>query len=404
MASETATKSGALMAKTNEHIMSTYGRYPIALVKGQGVKVWDADGKEYLDFLTGLAVNALGHAHPAVVEAIVKQVSTLSHVSNLYYTEPAAELAELLVANGGLEKVFFANSGAEANEGAFKLARKYHYRKGNPQKTGIVSVTHSFHGRTLAAVTATAKPQIQEGFGPLPGGFTYAEFGDLEALKAQVNEQTAAVILEPVQGEGGIHIHPKEYLEAVRALCDQVGALLIFDEIQCGLGRIGTFFAYQSYGVKPDIITLAKALGGGLPIGAICATAEAATGFQPGDHGTTFGGNPVACAAAVATVKTILEEDLPGRAAAMGEYLLAGLKRLQAKYPGLVKEARGTGLMLGLELTQPGAPLLERCHELGLLANVTSGTVFRLLPPYIITREDADRALAIIDQGLASLS
>lgn len=403
MASEMTTKSGALMNRTKAHIMSTYGRYPIALVKGQGAKVWDADGKEYLDFLTGLAVNALGHAHPAVVEAVTKQVSTLSHVSNLYYTEPAAELAELLVKGGGLDKVFFCNSGAEANEGAFKLARKYQYRKGHTAKTGIVSVSHSFHGRTLAAVTATAKPELQVGFAPLPTGFSYAEFGDVAALKAVVDAQTAAVILEPVQGEGGIHVHSPEYLAEVRAICDANGALLIFDEIQCGLGRIGTLFAYQAYGVKPDIITLAKALGGGLPIGAICATEEAASGFQPGDHGTTFGASPVACAAAVATLKTVLDQGLVEHVRQMGQYLLDGLKALQAKYPTLVKEVRGAGLMLGMELTQPGAPLLAKCHELGLLANVTVGTVFRMLPPYIITQAEADQALSIIDQALGSL-
>ncbi len=404
MANEMVTKSQSLMAKTNAHIMSTYGRYPIALVKGQGVKAWDADGKEYLDFLGGIAVNLLGHAHPAVVAAITAQASALIHVSNLYYTEPAAELAALLTSNGGLDKVFFCNSGTEANEGAFKLARKYQYRKGFAQKTGIVSVTHSFHGRTLAAVTATAKPEIQEGFGPLPPGFSYAEFGDLEALKAQVNDQTAAVILEPVQGEGGIYGNSPEYLAQARALCDSVGALLIFDEIQCGLGRTGHFFAYQGLGVKPDIITLAKGLGGGLPIGAFCATEEVAAGFQPGDHGTTFGANPVACAAAAATLQTVLNENLVANAKLMGEYLLAGLTNLKAKYPALVKEARGYGLMLGLELTQQGGPLLALCHELGLLANVTAGTVFRMLPPYTITKADADKALAIIDQALATLS
>jgi len=403
MASDTVTRSEVLMARTNAHIMSTYGRYPIALVKGQGVQVWDADGKEYLDFLGGIAVNLLGHAHPAVVAAITQQASTLIHTSNLYFTEPAAALAELLTAQGGLAKVFFCNSGAEANEGAFKLARKYQYRRGLPQKNGIVSVTHSFHGRTLAAVTATAKPEIQEGFGPLPAGFQYAAFGDIDALKAVVSEETAAVILEPVQGEGGIHGNSPEYLAQVRALCDSVGALLIFDEIQCGLGRTGHFFAYQGLGVTPDIITLAKGLGGGLPIGAFCATAEVAEGFQPGDHGTTFGANPVACAAAVATLKTVLAENLVANARAMGEYLLAGLTDLKAKYPTLVKEVRGYGLMLGLELSQPGGPLLAKCHELGLLANVTAGTVFRMLPPYTITQADADRALAIIDQALGSL-
>jgi acetylornithine/N-succinyldiaminopimelate aminotransferase len=404
MKSGAQTKSGALMAKTDAHIMSTYGRYPIALVRGQGVKAWDADGKEYLDFLGGIAVNALGHSHPKVVEAITSQAQTLIHCSNLYYTQPAAKLAELLTQNGGLDRVFFCNSGAEANEGAFKLARKYQWRKGRREKNGIVSLTHSFHGRTLATVTATAKPAIQEGFGPLPEGFAYAEFGDIESLRSLVNEKTAAVILEPVQGEGGIYTLTAEYLAAARALCDEYGALLIFDEIQCGMGRLGTLFAYERFGVKPDIITLAKGLGGGLPIGAVCATAEAALGFQPGDHGTTFGANPVACAAAAAVVKAILTEGLAGRAAAMGEYLLAGLRRLQAKYPALVKDVRGLGLMLGMELNQPAGPVLEKCHELGLLANVTAGTVVRLLPPYIITEADADQALAILDQALATLA
>ncbi|HLN64764.1 MAG TPA: acetylornithine transaminase [Symbiobacteriaceae bacterium] len=386
------------------YIMSTYGRYPIALVRGQGVKAWDAEGKEYLDFLGGIAVNVLGHSHPAVVQAITEQAGKLIHTSNLYYTEPAGELAALLVQNGGLDKVFFCNSGAEANEGAIKLARKYQWRKGHKQKNVVLSATHSFHGRTLGALTATAKQEIQEGFGPLPAGFGYVEFGNIEALRAAVTDETAAVILEPVQGEGGIYTLTPEYMREARAICDQAGALLIFDEIQCGLGRTGNFFAYQGYGVKPDLITLAKGLGGGLPIGAICATAEAATGFQPGDHGTTFGGNPVACAAAVATLKTVLSSGLVEHAAAMGAYLIGQLQSLQAKYPGLVKELRGAGLMIGLELTQPGAPVLAKCHELGLLANITAGTVLRLLPPYVITRNDVDKAVSIIDEALASVA
>jgi acetylornithine/N-succinyldiaminopimelate aminotransferase len=393
-----------LMGLTDSYVMHTYGRYPIALVRGQGVKAWDADGKEYLDFLGGIAVNLLGHSHPAVVEAIREQAGKLIHCSNLYYSEPAAELAALLVENGGLDKVFFCNSGAEANEGAFKLARKYHFRKGSKEKTKIISLSHAFHGRTLGALSATPKPEIQEGFRPLPAGFFHAEAGDIEALKAVMDEQTAAVIVEPVQGEGGITVLPASYLTAVRALCDQFGALLIFDEIQCGLGRTGSFFAYQGVGVRPDIVTLAKGLGGGLPIGAVCATAEAAAGFQPGDHGTTFGGNPVACAAAVATMKTLLSANLVEQAAVMGEYLQSRLAALKAKYPTLIKEVRGAGLMIGMELTQPGAPLLAKCHELGLLANVTAGTVFRMLPPYVITRDDADRAVAIVDEGLASLA
>ena len=396
--------SEELKEQYGTYIMSTYGRYPIALVRGQGVKAWDADGKEYLDFLGGIAVNVLGHSHPAVVQAITEQAGKLIHTSNLYYTEPAGELAALLVQNGGLDKVFFCNSGAEANEGAIKLARKYQWRKGHKQKNVVLSATHSFHGRTLGALTATAKQEIQEGFGPLPAGFGYVEFGNIEALRAAVNDETAAVILEPVQGEGGIYTLTPEYMQEARAICDQAGALLIFDEIQCGLGRTGNFFAYQGYGVKPDIITLAKGLGGGLPIGAICATAEAASGFQPGDHGTTFGGNPVACAAAVATLKTVLSSGLVEHAAAMGAYLIGQLQSLQSKYPGLVKELRGAGLMIGLELTQPGAPVLAKCHELGLLANVTAGTVLRLLPPYVITRNDVDKAVSIIDEALASIA
>lgn len=397
-------KSAQLMEQTAAYIMPTYGRYPIALVKGQGVKVWDAEGKEYLDFLGGIAVSVLGHCHPAVVGAVVEQASTLMHTSNLYYSQPAAELAKLLVENGGLDKVFFCNSGAEANEAAIKLARKYQYRKGHPEKNRILSMTHCFHGRTLGALAATAKPAIQEGFGPLPEGFAYVEVGDVEALKAAVDASTAAVIIEPVQGEGGIYVVPEQFLRAARELCDQVGALLIFDEVQCGMGRTGSLFAYQQTGVRPDVITMAKGLGGGLPIGAVCATAEAATGFQPGDHGTTFGGNLVACAAAVATLKTIISERLWEQAARMGDYLMKGLQGLQVKYPKLVKEVRGRGLMIGVELTQPAAPVLDKCHELGLLANVTANTVLRLLPPYIITERDADKALAIIDQALGAVA
>lgn len=391
--------------QTHSYLFQNYGRYPIALSNGRGVKVWDADGKEYLDFLGGIAVNLLGHCHPAVVKAIQDQAAKLIHASNLYYTEPGGQLAQILVENGGLDRVFLCNSGAEANEGAFKLARKYHYRSGNPNKTKIISVDHAFHGRTLAALAATPKPEYQEGFTPLPVGFAYTQFGDFENLKALVDEDTAAVIVEPVQGEGGINVMTVEYLKYARQLCDEKGALLIFDEIQCGMGRTGHFFAYQGVGVKPDIITLAKGLGGGLPIGAVCAREEVALqGFKPGDHGTTFGGNPVACAAAVATMKTVINGGFVTHAARMGEYLLAELSKLQTKYPSLIKEVRGAGLMIGIELTVPGAPVLNKCHELGLLANVTAGTVLRLLPPYVITQEDADQAVSIIDQALASVS
>ncbi len=393
-----------LMNQTNQYLMPTYGRYPIALVRGRGVKAWDAEGKEYLDFLGGIAVNLLGHSHPAVVKAITDQASKLIHCSNMYYTEPAAQLAQLLVENGGLDQVFMCNSGAEANEGAFKLVRKYQYRKGHKNKSTIVSISHAFHGRTSGALAATPKPEIQEGFGPLPTGYVYAEFGDIEALKAVVNESTAAVILEPIQGEGGVHVMSVAFVKAARELCDQFGALLIFDEIQCGLGRTGSLFAYQGVGVKPDVITLAKGLGGGLPIGAICATANAVSGFGPGDHGTTFGGNPVACAAALATMKTVINGGFVAHAATMGDYLRDRLNVLREKHPDLIKEVRGCGLIVGIELTKPAGPVLTTCHQLGLLASVAAGTVLRLLPPYVVTQEDVDAAVEIIDQALQAIA
>lgn len=386
-----------IVAKHQKYIMNTYNRYPIAAVRGEGVKLWDAEGKEYLDFLGGIAVNVLGHCHPAVVEAIVSQVKELLHVSNLYYTRPAGELAELLVLNGGLDKIFFCNSGAEAVEGAIKLARKYQWRKGHKEKNKIISLAHSFHGRTLGALTATQKPEIQEGFGPLPAGFHYMQWEET----APIDETTAAVLIEPVQGEGGVRAAAQEYLKKVRAACDRVGALLIFDEIQCGMGRCGTLFAYQSFGVKPDIITLAKGIANGLPLGAICASSSAAEGFQPGDHGTTFGANPVATAAAHATLKVLIEEDYPQKVARLGACLQEKLKQLQKRRPAAIAEVRGKGLMIGIELKVDGKTVLAKCHAGGLLANITAGNVLRLLPPYTITEADIDKAVKIIEAALA---
>nr|PZN41026.1 MAG: acetylornithine transaminase [Bacillota bacterium] len=396
----------AIQALDREYVMGTYSRYPIALVRGRGTRVWDAAGKEYLDFLGGIAVNVLGHCHPAVVRAIQAQAETLIHTSNLYYTEPMARLARALAAAGGPGKAFFCNSGAEANEGAFKLARKYHWRRGDRQRVRILSMTHAFHGRTLGALAATPKPAIQEGFGPLPPGFDPVPWGDLDALDRALDETVAAVILEPVQGEGGIQPADPEYLRGVRRLTRERGALLILDEIQCGMGRTGTFFAYQGYGVEPDIVTLAKGLGGGLPIGAILATPEVAAAFQPGDHGSTFGGNPVACAAALATVETILAEGLPARARELGEYFLGRLAELQARYPGVVAAVRGRGLMLGLVCHEDGqaGAVLAGCHRRGLLANVTAERVLRLLPPLTVTREEIDAGVAILDDALAEVA
>ncbi len=380
----------------DNYLMNTYRRYPIAVVKGEGTKVWDADGKEYLDFLGGIAVNVLGHCHPAVVEAIIAQAKELVHISNLYYSKPAAELAKLLVLNGGLDKVFFCNSGAEANEGAIKLARKYQWRKGHKEKYKIITAAHAFHGRTLAALAATHKPEIQEGFGPLPIGFQSIEWNDVKNFISHIDETTAAVLLEPIQGEGGVCPAPKEFLKHVRAACDEAGALLIFDEIQCGMGRTGTLFAYENFDVKPDIITLAKGIANGLPLGAVCATHSVADAFQPGDHGTTFGANPVAAAAALATLQVLISEDYPQRAALIGEYLLDKLNQLQMKYPYAIAEVRGKGLMIGVELNIDGKSVLSACHSQGLLANITAENVLRFLPAYTITKEEVDKAVDIL--------
>ncbi len=393
-------KTDEIVVLHNQYLMNTYNRYPIAIVKAQGVKVWDAEGKEYLDFLGGIAVNVLGHCHPAVVEAIVAQAHQLVHISNLYYTIPSAQLAELLALNGGLDKVFFCNSGAEANEGAIKLARKYQWRKGHKEKYKIISATHAFHGRTLGALAATDKPEIQEGFGPLPNGFQSIDWNDTASFLNAIDEMTAAVLIEPVQGEGGIHLATQGFLEKVRAACNKVGALLIFDEIQCGIGRLGTLFAYESFGVKPDIITLAKGIASGLPLGAICATETVAQTFQPGDHGTTFGANPIATAAALATLKILIEENYPQKAAMMGAYLMDKLDHLQKKYPQAIAQIRGKGLMIGIELKVDAKSVLNACHSQGLLANITAGNVLRFLPAYTITKEDADRAVEIVDRAI----
>ncbi len=395
-------KAEQIIALDKKYLMNTYNRYPIAIVKGDGVKVWDADGKKYLDFLGGIAVNVLGHCHPAVVDAIIVQVKKLVHISNLYYTEPSAELAELLSIHGGLDKIFFCNSGAEANEGAIKLARKYQWRKGHKEKYKIITATHSFHGRTMGALAATHKPEIQEGFGPLPVGFQTIQWNNTQGFLDSIDETTAAVLIEPIQGEGGIHSASQDFLKEIRAACDRVGALLIFDEIQCGMGRCGTLFAYESFGVKPDIITLAKGIASGLPLGAICTTDKAALGFQPGDHGTTFGANPVAAAAALATLKVLIEENYPRKAALIGNYLMGKLHQLQKRYPQTIAEIRGLGLMIGVELKIDAKSVLKKCHSQGLLTNITAGNVLRLLPPYTITEKDVDQAISIIEIAISS--
>lgn len=394
--------TGEIVELSEKYIMKTYGRIPLALVKGKGVRVWDAEGNEYLDFVGGLAVNSLGHCPPAVVEAVTEQAGKLMHVSNLYYIEPQARLARLLVENSCCDKVFFCNSGAEANEGAIKLARKYAKQKGGPEKYEIITALKSFHGRTLAAITATGQVKYQKGFEPLPPGFKYVPFNDLDALKKATGPNTCAVMLEPVQGEGGVNVAGQSYLEGVKQLCVERGLLLIFDEVQCGLGRTGKLFAYQNYGVEPDIITLAKALAGGFPIGALLAREEVAAAFQPGDHASTFGGNPLACAAGLAVMETMLKEGFLEKVAANGAYFKKRLEELASRYP-FVKEVRGMGFLLGMELSMEGAGIVTRCHEKGLLINCVNGNVLRFIPPLIVERAEIDRAVEILDEVLGKI-
>ena len=376
--------------------MPVFSRYPLVLSHGEGPYIFDTDGKKYIDFLAGIAVNVLGHAHPELVKAICEQAGRLIHCSNLYYTEPQVLLIEKLAELSGLNKVFIANSGAEANEGAMKLARKFGKMK-SADKFEIVTAEHSFHGRTLATLTATGQPKYQEGYEPLPGGFRYVPFNDKEALKAVVSAKTCAVLIEPIQGEGGVHVPLDGYLQYARELCDKHGAVLIFDEIQSGMGRTGTFLACQGYGVKPDIVTLAKGLAGGVPIGAFMATDEVAAAFSPGDHGSTFGGNPLACAAALAVLSVIEKENLMANASSMGTYLMNELENLKKKYPALIKIVRGKGLMVGTELSKPGREVVDRCMTQGAIINCTAGNVLRFVPPLDIRREHVDEVVAILD-------
>lgn len=384
-----------------EVICSTYARMPVVFVRGRGCRLWDDKGKEYLDFLAGIAVCNLGHCHPEVTATLCRQAETLVHVSNLFHTLPQVELAAQLTRLSFADKVFFANSGAEANEGAIKLARKYAKRISS-DKVEIITAQHSFHGRTLATLTATGQTHYQHGYEPLPAGFKYVPYNDVSALAATMSPRTCAVMLEAVQGEGGINVPDDGYLPAVRDLCDQYGALLICDEIQAGMGRTGKMFAFSHFDVQPDIVTMAKGLGGGVPIGALLATEKVAAAFQPGDHGTTFGGNPLACAAAHATLDVIEQEKLPENAAAMGQYFLQQLARLQEKYPYLIKEVRGKGLMVGVELTRPGRELVMAAMERGALINCTAVQVLRFVPPLIINQNHVDEMVDILDAALAA--
>ncbi len=398
-----------LAALDADHVMQTYARLPVAFVRGEGTRLWDSEGREYLDFLAGLAVTSLGHAHAVVAEAIAAQARTLCHVSNLYLNniQPrlAASVNGLL---GGAGRVFFANSGAEANECAIKLARRFGQKAAGPERFHVVSTLNSFHGRTLSTLAATGQPAKQAAFQPLPTGFSQVPFGDLGALEAEaarLGEGLAAVLVESVQAEGGVWVAPPGYLEGVRALCDRTGALLILDEVQTGLGRTGRWFGFEHSGIAPDVVTLAKALGNGMPIGACWAREEVAVAFDPGDHATTFGGQPLAARAALATLEVMQTEKVPERAAIGGARLAGGLEAI----PG-VASVRGLGLLLAAELASPeGAPLDARaavvaCLERGLVVNAVTATAIRFTPPLLVSEAEVDEAVAITAKALAAVA
>jgi len=384
------------IALTDSVVMNTYKRFPVVLVRGEGARVWDAEGREYLDFIAGIAVCNLGHCHPAVTEAVRAQAGTLMHVSNLYHIAPQSRMAQLLVEHSFADKVFFCNSGAEANEGAIKLARKYTCAKTGTEKRELITMEGSFHGRTLTTVTATAQTKFQAGFGPLPAGFRYVPYNDPDALEKAISDDTYAVMLEPIQGEKGVRIPSEGFLAAVRNICDRHGILLILDEVQTGMGRTGTFCAHETSGVKPDIMTLAKGLANGVPAGAVLATDEVASAFVPGTHASTFGGNPLAMAAAVATFETLQREGVLSNCLRIGAYFLERLRSLAAGHPKIVRTVRGRGLLIGLELSIEGAGIVDRCLANGLLINCTDGNVLRFAPPLIIGEAEVDRAVDIL--------
>jgi len=385
----------------HKYFMNTVERLPVTLVRGEGARVWDEDGREYLDFVAGWAVNSLGHCHPVVVEAIVEQAHTLIQTSNQFYTIPQIRLAELLVQNSCLDKVFFCNSGAEASEGAVKLARRYgkRYRDGAYE---VITAMGSFHGRTLAMVAATGQPKFQQPYVPLAAGFVNVEYNNIEAIKTATTSQTCAIMLEPLQGEGGVNLPDDNYLAAVRTWCDQMDILLILDEIQTGVGRIGTLFAYKQYGIEPDIMTLAKGLASGMPIGAILAKDRASV-FVPGEHGSTFGGNPVACATGYATLKFIIDNDIAGNAQRVGQYFIAGLERLKQKFQ-FITEVRGRGLLIAMEFSSDMAnSVVKACLNRGLLVNRVKPNALRFMPPLIIGNSEVDEALDILHEVLSSI-
>ena len=390
-----------IIEETEKYYLPVFGRYPMVMELGQGCRVWDNEGNEYVDAFAGIAVNSLGYNHPVLVKAISEQASKLMHCSNLYYTEIQAKALRMVAEATGMDRIFFANCGAEGNEGAMKLARKYGVSKA-PTKYKIISADESFHGRTFDTLAATGHDYYHVGYGPLSPGHVLVPYGDIKALEAQMDDDVCAVLLEPIQGEGGVHVPPDEYLQQVCALCDKHDALLIFDEVQTGVARTGKWFAYMHSGVKPDILTFAKGIGGGFPVAGFAVPERLAHVFKPGDHGGTFGGNPLACAAVYATLTTIKSEGLVDKVAEKGEYFKNELRKLQEKYPDKVTDVRGCGLMLGMEVAGEGKPIVESCLANNVIVNCTAGNVIRIVPPLIISKEEIDIVVAALDKALAA--
>ena len=390
-----------IIEETEKYYLPVFGRYQMVMELGQGCRVWDNEGNEYVDAFAGIAVNSLGYNHPVLVKAISEQAAKLMHCSNLYYTEIQAKALRMVAEATGMDRIFFANCGAEGNEGAMKLARKYGVSKA-PTKYKIISADESFHGRTFDTLAATGHDYYHVGYGPLSPGHVLVPYGDIKALEAQMDDDVCAVLLEPIQGEGGVHVPPDEYLQQVRALCDKHDALLIFDEVQTGVARTGKWFAYMHSGVKPDILTFAKGIGGGFPVAGFAVPERLAHVFKPGDHGGTFGGNPLACAAVYATLTTIKAEGLVDKVAEKGEYFKNELRKLQEKYPDKVTDVRGCGLMLGMEVAGEGKPIVESCLANNVIVNCTAGNVIRIVPPLIISKEEIDIVVAALDKALAA--
>ena len=390
-----------IIEETEKYYLPVFGRYQMVMELGQGCRVWDNEGNEYVDAFAGIAVNSLGYNHPVLVKAISEQAAKLMHCSNLYYTEIQAKALRVVTEATGMDRIFFANCGAEGNEGAMKLARKYGVSKA-PTKYKIISADESFHGRTFDTLAATGHDYYHVGYGPLSPGHVLVPYGDIKALEAQMDDDVCAVLLEPIQGEGGVHVPPAEYLQQVRALCDKHDALLIFDEVQTGVARTGKWFAYMHSGVKPDILTFAKGIGGGFPVAGFAVPERLAHVFKPGDHGGTFGGNPLACAAVYATLTTIKSEGLVDKVAEKGEYFKNELRKLQEKYPDKVTDVRGCGLMLGMEVAGEGKPIVESCLANNVIVNCTAGNVIRIVPPLIISKEEIDIVVAALDKALAA--